>query len=96
MSASGTRPRLRLAVLASGRGSNLQALLDAARDPGYPAEVALALSDKADAFALQRARGAGAEAEWIDPAPPGLFDRIGGRIARAGAGLVCCAGFMRI
>ncbi|OGL61174.1 MAG: phosphoribosylglycinamide formyltransferase [Candidatus Tectomicrobia bacterium RIFCSPLOWO2_12_FULL_69_37] len=88
--------RLRLAVLASGRGTNLQALLDAGQDPDYPAEVALVLSDRADAPALRRAREAGAEAEWIDPAPGGLFERIGGRIEGAGAGLVCCAGFMRI
>jgi phosphoribosylglycinamide formyltransferase-1 len=35
-------------------------------------------------------------AEWIDPAPGDLFPRIGDRIEKAGAGLVCCAGFMRI
>lgn len=49
-----------IAVLASGRGSNLQALMDALRHPpGTPGRVALVVSDRADAGALERARGAG-------------------------------------
>jgi len=90
------KQKLRVAVLASGRGTNLQALLDAGKDADYPAEVVLVLSDKKDAHALARAREAGVAAEWVDAAGPDLFPRIGDRIERSGAGLVCCAGFMRI
>lgn len=50
---------VRLVVLASGEGSNLQAVLDASRVPGFGAEVAAAFSDREDAFALERARRAG-------------------------------------
>jgi formyltetrahydrofolate-dependent phosphoribosylglycinamide formyltransferase len=50
---------MRVAVLASGHGSNLQALLDAARDPSSPAVVALVVSNKATAGALERAAAAG-------------------------------------
>lgn len=52
---------LRLAVLASGNGSNLQALIDACRAPDFGARVVAVLSDKPEAFALERARAAGIE-----------------------------------
>ena len=51
--------RLRVAVLISGRGSNLAALIDAAKAPDYPAEIALVLSNKEDAGGLAVAREAG-------------------------------------
>lgn len=88
--------RTRLAVLASGRGSNLQALLDAAREPGYPAEVAVVLSDKADAYALERARRAGVAAKWVDAPKERLFEAVTGELEAARCDLICCAGFMRI
>jgi phosphoribosylglycinamide formyltransferase-1 len=50
--------QLRLAVLASGKGSNLQALIDACADPCFGARVAAVLSDREEAFALERARRA--------------------------------------
>ena len=50
---------MRVAVLASGSGSNLQALLDAAREPGFPAQIALVLSNNPEAYALRRAEQAG-------------------------------------
>lgn len=53
-----------IAVLASGRGSNLQALLDATRE-GAPGRIALVISDRKDAGALDVARGAGVSAEWV-------------------------------
>ena len=56
---------LRVAVLISGSGSNLQALLDAAAQPGYPAEIALVISNKADAFGLTRAEKAGVKTRVI-------------------------------
>jgi phosphoribosylglycinamide formyltransferase 1 len=59
--------RLRLGVLISGSGSNLQAILDAARGGALDAEVAVVISDKADAYGLERARSAGVPAVHLDP-----------------------------
>lgn len=91
---------LRLAVLVSGRGSNLQSLIDATADPAYPAKIALVISDVPDAFALERARKAGLEAiavERKDFTSRTAFDSaMTRRIEAAGAQLVCLAGFMRI
>jgi phosphoribosylglycinamide formyltransferase 1 len=89
--------RLRVGVLISGRGSNLQALIDAAADPAYPAEITLVVSNRADAPGLARAEAAGiphrviAEPDrtvFAAAATQGLLD---GKI-----GLVALAGFMRI
>lgn len=91
-----TVDKLRVAVLASGRGSNLQALLDASQDSGFPAEVIGVLSDKADAQALERAKKAGATALWVDPSKEGYEDRLGDEIEAMGCGLICCAGYMKI
>ena len=51
--------RLKVGVLISGRGSNLQALIDAARDPAYPAEIGFVVSNRADAPGLARAASTG-------------------------------------
>ena len=59
---------LRLAVLASGRGTNLQSLLDASGDGRLNASVQVVLSDKRDAQALERARKAGITCSWVNPA----------------------------
>ena len=56
-----------LGVLASGRGSNLQAIVDAIAAGRCPARVAVVVSDRADAPALARARRAGVEALHVDP-----------------------------
>jgi phosphoribosylglycinamide formyltransferase-1 len=91
---------LRLGVLASGRGSNLQAILDACAQPGFPARVAVVISDRERAQALERARGAGVEAVFLDPkafADRPAYDQALVDALRARAvGLVCQAGFMRI
>lgn len=91
---------LRLGVLASGRGTNLQAILDACQAGAIPARVVLVVSDRADAPALERARRAGVPAEHVDPrAFPDrtAFDLyVADRLAAAGVELVCLAGFMRI
>ncbi len=85
----------RLAVLASGSGTNLQALLDA-----YPENVAVVAGDKKGAFAFERARRAGVPVEHVDPA--GFvtredFDReLADRVAAHGVGLVVGAGYMRV
>ncbi len=67
---SGNSPRLvRLGVLVSGRGSNLQAIVDAIEAGTLSAEVAVVLSNKPDAGGLERARKHGAPAVWLDPKP---------------------------
>lgn len=92
--------RLAVGVLASGRGSNLQAILDATRDPAFPARVALVISDRETAGALERARAAGVEALWVNPkdfADREAFDLALVRELQArGVELVCHAGYMRI
>jgi phosphoribosylglycinamide formyltransferase 1 len=93
-------PRLRVGVLASGRGSNLQALLDASSRPNYPAEVVLVISDRERAAALDRARAAGVEALFVNPKDFGDRESFDLALVREFAarrvGLVCNAGFMRI
>jgi phosphoribosylglycinamide formyltransferase 1 len=92
--------RLRVGVLGSGRGSNLQALLDASARADYPAEVVVVISDKERAAALDRARAAGVEALFIDPkdfADRESFDRaLVEALTTRRVGLACNAGFMRI
>jgi phosphoribosylglycinamide formyltransferase 1 len=91
---------LAVGVLASGRGSNLQALLEACARPEFPARVVVAISDRERAPALERARAAGVEALWVNPKDFGdreAFDLALVRELQArGVGLVCHAGFMRI
>lgn len=92
--------RLRTAVLISGRGSNLQALIDACSDPAFPAEIVRVLSNRGDAAGLDRARRAGIAAEVVahrDFPDRTSFDAALDRALRAcGAELVCLAGFMRL
>ena len=94
------RARLRVGVLVSGRGSNLQALLDASAKPDYPAEVVVVISDRERAAALDRARAAGIEALYVNPkdfADREAFDlALVSELSARQVGLVCCAGFMRI
>lgn len=92
--------RLKVAVLISGRGSNLQALIDACADPAFPAEIRLVISNVADAAGLERAARAGIPARVI--ARGAFADRAGfeaaidAALVEAGIELVCLAGFMRI
>ena len=92
--------KLVVGVLASGRGSNLQALLDACAAPDYPARIVVVISDREHAAALERARAARVEALWINPKD--FADRESFSLALVRelearkVGLVCQAGFMRI
>jgi phosphoribosylglycinamide formyltransferase-1 len=90
----------RVAVLLSGHGSNLQALLDAAAAPASGLAVVLVVSDRAGAHGLERARRAGVAAEVVRPADHPdrpAFDRaLRDRVAAARPDVVCLAGFMRI
>ena len=93
--------RARVAILASGRGSNMTALLDAARDPSYPAEIVLVLSNNPDAPALATATAAGVAAVAIDHRPY-RRDReaheraMDAALTEAGVECVCLAGYMRL
>lgn len=92
--------KLKVAVLVSGRGSNLQALLDACQAPDFPAEITLVLSNKAGAQALDRARAAGIGARFLDHTlyeNREAFEKAMDELIRdSGAQLVALAGFMRI
>lgn len=91
---------LRIAVLASGRGSNLKAIIDAIEAGRLEACLPIVISDRPDAQALERARKHGAEAVFIDPRgypDRESFDRaMLARLAEHRIELVCLAGFMRI
>lgn len=89
-----------LVVLASGRGSNLQAIIDAVNSGQLPAEVKAVISDKKDAKALNIAREGGIDAFWVDPKGYGdkagyeqaLMELIGNYCPR----VLVLAGFMRV
>jgi phosphoribosylglycinamide formyltransferase 1 len=91
----------RVAILISGRGSNMEALLHAARAPDYPAEIVLVLSNNPDAAGLATAAAAGVPARAIDHRPF-KGDRAAHEAAinvalnEAGAEIVCLAGWMRL
>ena len=91
---------LALGVLASGRGSNLQAILDACARPGFPARVTVVISDRERAPALDRARAASVEAVWLNPKDfadrPAYDAALVRELDARGVGLVCQAGWMRI
>ena len=92
--------RLRVGVLASGRGSNFAALASAVEDGRVPAVIAALVSDRATAGALPIARRRGIEALLVDPGQyPGREAHDNAVIAtldERGVGLVCLAGYMRI
>jgi len=92
--------RVRVGVLISGRGSNLQALVEASRDPDYPAEIALVVSNRPQAAGLGRAKAAGIAVAVVDhrsfDSRPAFEADLTVCLERAGIELVCQAGFMRI
>jgi len=92
--------RLNLAVLASGRGSNLQAIIDAIAAGALAAQVVGVFSDRKDALALQRARNAGIAAHALDPrafATRLAFDAaMFGHVDALAPDLIVCAGYMRL
>lgn len=90
----------RTAVLISGRGSNLSALIAASKAENYPAEIAVVLADNPDAAGLAYARQANIPASTVDRRSFGSKEEFEGRIdntlRRAGIELICLAGFMRL
>jgi phosphoribosylglycinamide formyltransferase-1 len=93
-------PRFRLAVLISGEGSNLQALIDACADPDFPAEIALVVSNRPQAKGLARALEAGLKTVALDHrayAGREAFDAaLDAALRHAEPDLICLAGFMRL
>ncbi len=87
-------------VLISGRGSNLQALIDAAKAPDYPAEIVLVISNVPGAGGLTRAEAAGIPTLVINhkdfPTREQFDAAIDAALRRAGVELLCNAGFMRL
>ena len=88
---------MKLGVLVSGRGTNLQALLDADLSPG---EIAVVISNRPDAYALERAKAAGVPAVVIDhkafPSRDAFEVVVLAELAARGAEAIVLAGFMRI
>jgi phosphoribosylglycinamide formyltransferase-1 len=84
----------------SGRGSNMQALIAAARDPSYPADIALVLSNRPEAAGLELARAAGIASLAIDhkryPERADFDAELDRSLKSHGIEFVACAGYMRI
>jgi phosphoribosylglycinamide formyltransferase-1 len=93
--------RLRTGILISGRGSNMQALIEACRAPRFPAEIALVLSNEPTAAGLARATEAGIATRVLDhrgfAKDRAAFERaLTAALEEAGVEFVCLAGFMRL
>ena len=93
-------PRKRVAVLISGRGSNMEALLNAAADPNYPAEIIAVVSNNPDAAGLAAAEAAGiatAVVDHRDHASNQAFEAaLQAQLEAYQPELICLAGFMRL
>ncbi|MEA2755453.1 MAG: phosphoribosylglycinamide formyltransferase 1 [Aliidongia sp.] len=91
---------LKIGVLVSGFGSNLQGLIDLCAEPGFPGQIVTVISNKPGVFALERAAKAGIATQIVshkDFPDRASFDRALDAVLRAdGVELVCLAGFMRI
>lgn len=90
----------KIAILISGRGSNMVALIDAASDPAFPAEIVGVISDKADAAGLRLAAARGiptrAVVKKASDTKQAHDAAIGAVLAEFGAEIVCLAGYMRL
>jgi len=92
---------VKIGVLISGRGSNLQSLIDAAAQPGFPAKIALVISNIPGVYGLERAKLAGIPACVVDHKSfagnkAAFEDALHAELNAAGVELVCLAGFMRL
>jgi phosphoribosylglycinamide formyltransferase-1 len=94
------RDRRKVAILISGRGSNMQALIEACAAPDFPAEIVLVAANRADAAGLERAKSAGIATRIIPhrdfPDRQSFEVALDAALRDSGADLVCNAGFMRI
>jgi phosphoribosylglycinamide formyltransferase 1 len=92
--------RRRVAILISGRGSNMVSLIEAARAADFPAEIALVLSNRPDAEGLERAKNAGIATLAIDhktyPDREGFERALDAALMEHDIAFICLAGFMRV
>lgn len=92
--------RKRTAVLISGRGSNMASLIEAAKDPAYPAEIVLVLSNRPDAPGLQKAQAAGLTTVGLDhkafEGREAFEAEMQSHLEEHNIELVCLAGFLRL
>ncbi|MBW8618293.1 MAG: phosphoribosylglycinamide formyltransferase [Hyphomicrobiales bacterium] len=92
--------RRRTAILISGRGTNMAALIEAARDPSYPAEIAIVISNIASAKGLEIAEAAGIKTLVISnkyySTKTAFEEQILKALSESRIELVCLAGFMRV
>jgi len=91
----------RVAILISGRGSNMAALIEAAKAKDFPAEIAVVISNRAEAAGLERARASGVATEILESKPFGkdraAFEKVlEEKLAQHRVELICLGGFMRL
>jgi phosphoribosylglycinamide formyltransferase 1 len=91
----------RVAILISGRGSNMAALIEAARAEAFPAEIVVVISNKADAGGLERAKASGIPALTIESKPFGrdraaFESALESSLNQFKVDLICLGGFMRL
>jgi len=91
----------RVAILISGRGSNMAALIEAAKAKDYPAEIAVVISNRAEAAGLERAKAGGIATEVIESRPfgkdRGAFEAaLEQKLGQHRIELICLGGFMRL
>jgi len=92
--------RRRVAILISGRGSNMVSLIEAASAADFPAQIALVLSNRPDAAGLKRARQAGIATAVVDhkahPTREDFERAVDAELASHHIAFICLAGFMRV
>ena len=92
--------KLKLAVLISGRGSNLQSIIDACADPEFPAQIEIVISNKPDAYGLTRAEKAGIKTSIVShkdyTTREAFEDALQNVLDTFPIDLICLAGFMRV
>jgi len=90
----------RVGILISGRGSNMTALIEAARAPAYPAQIVCVISNRPDAEGLRKAEAAGVPTQSIDhktcASREAFESELDAALLMYGVDLIACAGFMRL
>jgi phosphoribosylglycinamide formyltransferase-1 len=92
--------KTKVAILISGRGSNMQAIVKACENPDFPAQVVLVLSNKIDAEGLKFAEGKGIKTSFVNhrefSSREDFDKKVSAEIENSGAEIICLAGFMRL
>lgn len=95
-----TKDDLKIAVLISGRGSNLKALIDQCKEPNFPAQIKLVITNKKDAFGIKYAQEEGIDFIFLDhkafPTRKDFDMAMHAELLARGINFVCLAGFMRV